>query len=246
MLGGENNLDSPKILVLDIETQPAKSYHWRMFKENISTEQLIEPSSILCVGVKWVGKRGIYMFSKWELGEEEMLRQVHNLIMEADAVVGKNSIKFDLPHLRTWFLKYGLDPLPALTHIDLEKTARYMFKFQSNKLDFITQFLEIGSKVDTGGFKLWREVMEGNEVAQRKMLRYCAHDVRITDKLYLKFRGWIPDHPAMRAVGSTACPACQSKKTQSRGWRYTKCYRIQRHQCTSCRSWFSGKREKVA
>lgn len=238
----------PKILVFDIETKPAKSYHWRMFKENISTDQLIEPGSILCVGMKWFGEAKIDLFSVWEHGEEEMLKQVHARIMEADAVVGKNSVKFDLPHLKTWFLKYNMSPLPALTHIDLEKVARWHFRFQSNKLDFITEFLGIGNKVDTGGFKLWRQVMEGNEAAQKKMGRYCMHDVRITDKLYKRFRGWISDHPAMRAVGSEACPSCLSLKTQRRGYRYTKCFKIVRHQCNNpgCGAWFSGKRTKVA
>lgn len=238
--------EKPKILVLDIETKPAKSYHWRMFKENISVDQLIEPSSILCVGLKWFGNPLVEVVSVWDMTEEEMLRHVHAKIMEADAVVGKNSIKFDLPHLKTWFLKYGLDPLPALTHIDLEKVARWNFKFQSNKLEYIVDFLDIGNKMDTNGFKLWRDVMEGDEAAQRKMKRYCARDVRITDRLYKRMRGWISDHPAMRAVGSDACPTCQSRETEKRGYRYTKCYKIQRHQCRKCGGWFSGKKTKVA
>ena len=91
----------PKILVFDIETSPAKSYHWRMFKENISTEQLIEPTHVLCVGYQWYGEKEVHVINSWDVGEEEMLRQTHALIMEADAVVGKNSIKFDLPHLKT-------------------------------------------------------------------------------------------------------------------------------------------------
>lgn len=240
--------EKPKILVFDIETRPAKSYHWRMFKENISVDQLIEPSSILCVGMQWFGERTVEVLTVWELGEEEMLRQVHAKIMEADAVVGKNSIKFDLPHLKTWFLKYKLDPLPALTHIDLEKVARWHFKFMSNRLEYIVEFLGLGHKMDTGGFKLWREVLEGKESARNKMKRYCATDVRVTSKLYKEFRGWISDHPAMRAVGSEACTACGSRKTQARGYRYTKCYKIRRHQCQEkgCGHWWSGKRTKVA
>lgn len=243
-----SSTEKPKILIFDIETRPAKSYHWRMFKENISVEQLIEPSSILCVGMKWFGESTVEVVSVWDMSEEEMLRYVHSKIMEADAVVGKNSIKFDLPHLKTWFLKYDLDPLPALTHVDLEKVARWNFKFQSNKLEYIVEFLELGHKMDTNGFKLWKEVMEGDERAQAKMKRYCARDVRITDKLYRRMRGWISDHPALRSIGSEACPACGGRKTKKDGVRYTKCYHIQRHKCLNpkCRSWFSGKKTKVA
>lgn len=237
-----------KILVFDIETKPALSYHWRMFKENISVDQNVEPGGILCVGMQWYGEDEVFTVSEWEDGEEGMLRKVHEKIMEADAVVGKNSIKFDLPHLKTWFLKYNMDPLPALTHIDLEKVARYQFNFLSNKLDFITQFLDIGSKLDHEGFDLWKKVMDGDEDARKRMLEYCAHDVRITSQLYDRIKGWIPDHPSIRATGSEACPTCGSFKTQHRGYRYTRFFRIARHQCQNptCRGWFSGKRERVA
>lgn len=237
-----------KILIFDIETKPAMSYHWRMFKENISVDQNIDPGGILCVGYQWLGEQEVYTLAEWELGEEEMLRKTHALIMEADAIVGKNSIRFDLPHLQTWFLKYDLDPLPRLTHIDLEKAARYKFKFLSNKLDFITQFLGIGSKLDHEGFNLWKKVMEGDEQARHTMLEYCAHDVRITTELYERMKGWITDHPAVRAVGRMACPTCGEHKTQSRGKRYTACFEIERYQCTNptCRRWFDGKRTKVA
>jgi len=235
-----------KILTLDIETKPALSYHWRMFKQNIGVNQVVEPGGILCVSCQWVGSNVVETFTEWDNGEEGMLRAIHDRIMEADAVVTKNGIKFDIPHLRVWFLKYGLPPLPALTHIDLEKVARYQFAFLSNKLEFIAPFLGVGNKMDTGGFELWTDVINGDEKARRKMVRYCERDVRITTKLYLKMRAWIPDHPAMRALGSEACPACQSLKTQKRGYRMTKCFRIARHQCNDCGSWFSGKRTKVA
>lgn len=239
-------MSKPKILVLDIETSPAMSYHWRMFKENISTDQLIDPTRVLMVGMQWYGERHVEVADTWSLGERQMLQVVHDRIMEADAVVTKNGTKFDIPHLRTWFLLHGFPSLPALTHIDLEKVARFNFKFQSNKLEFIVEFLGIGHKMDHEGFMLWRKCMEGDEKARAKMIRYCKRDVIITTKLYHKLRGWIPDHPAMRSLGTEACPTCQSKDTQKRGIRRTKCFHIQRHQCNKCGGWFSGKRTKVA
>lgn len=241
-------MTNPKILVLDIETRPALSYHWRMFKQNISIDANVDPGGILMVGLQWADQRRVDVLTEWDLGEEEMLRQVHERIMEADAVVTKNGTSFDIPHLKTWFLKYKMDPLPALTHIDLEKVARYNFNFLSNKLDFIGQFLEEGKKVEHEGFKLWTKVMDGDENARRRMARYCAQDVRLTTRLYKRMKGWISDHPTMRAIGSEACPTCESTKTQKRGYRYTRHFKIARHQCLNpeCRGWFSGKRTKVA
>lgn len=236
----------PKILVIDIETAPAELWGWGMFKQNFGVEQVKRPPYILCVGAKWVGKKEVMMFSRWEHGRDVMLREVHKLLEEADAVVSKNGIKFDVPWLRTEFLKYRIGPIPPLTHIDLEKVSRYYFRFLSNKLDFIGQYLDEGGKVEHEGFKLWRKVMEGDEKARKKMLTYCAGDIRLTERIYHRMRPHIQDHPAIKAVGAEGCTNCGSKKTERRGYRYTRSFKIQRHQCKACGAWFSGKRTKVA
>jgi hypothetical protein len=238
--------NKPRILVVDIETAPAELWGWGMFKQNFGVEQVKKAPYILCIGAKWVGQKDIFMFSQWEHGTQGMLGSILELIEEADAVVSKNGIKFDIPWIRTELLLHKMRPLPALTHIDLEKAARYYFRFLSNKLDWIGQYLGEGAKVEHEGFKLWRKVMEGDPYARRRMLRYCAGDIKLTERCYIRMRPHIENHPAIRAIGSTACQKCQSKKTQRRGWRYTACFRVQRHQCTNCGGWFSGKREKVA
>jgi hypothetical protein len=43
----------------------------------------------------------------------------------------------------------------------LEKVAKAHFRFLSNKLDYIVQYLGIGKKVEHEGFGLWRKVMAG-------------------------------------------------------------------------------------
>jgi DNA polymerase elongation subunit (family B) len=238
--------DSPKILVLDIETKPMKSYHWRMFKENISIEQMIEPGGILCFAAKWVGKGDMFFFSDWVNGQQEMAEAIHRLISEADAVVSYNGDRFDLPKLNGIMLMAGLSPPPPVASIDLLKTVKYKFGFDSNKLAFIAPMLGVGSKMKHEGFSLWAKVLDGDEKAQKRMQRYCTQDVRVTDKLYIKIRPWITNHPALRAYGSTACPKCQSKRTQKRGKYITACFHFQRFQCQSCGGWFKGSGKKVA
>lgn len=239
-------MSKPKILVVDIETAPAELWGWGMFNQNFGVEQVKKDPYILCVGLKWVGDRKVMMYSRWEHGEQGMLEAVHALIQEADAVVGKNSIKFDLRWLRLEFLKNKMKPLRPLTHIDLEKVARSQFRFLSNKLEYIGQYLGEGGKVEHEGFKLWRKIIEDEDPKyRRKMLRYCEGDVRLTERVYMRMRPWILDHPAMRAIGAENCPTCLSKNTKKDGIRRTKCYHIQQHQCNDCGAYFSGKRVKV-
>jgi DNA polymerase elongation subunit (family B) len=241
-------MDKPRLLVIDIETAPAELYGWGMYNQNFGVEQVKEHPYILCIGYKWVGEKESFCVANWEMSQPDMLNTVIDLIDEADAIISKNGVKFDIPWIRAEIAKYKLAPLPPLTHIDLQKVAKLYFRFLSNKLDYIVQYLGIGKKVEHEGFGLWRKVMAGDKDARKRMVDYCIGDVVVTEKLYKHLRPYIENHPALRAVGAEACPKCGSKHTQRRGKRYTACFEIQRHQCMNkkCRGWFSGKRKKVA
>jgi uncharacterized protein YprB with RNaseH-like and TPR domain len=230
---------------VDIETAPAIMAGWGMFKQNFGVEQVFEWPYILMIGLKWVGKPA-EVLTNWDMSQEEMLQRTLDAIKGADGVISKNGAKFDIPWIRTELLKHRMQPLPQLTHIDLEKAARAYFRFHSNKLDYILRYLGLGSKVEHEGFPLWRKVMAGNEAARKRMVRYCKGDLIGTEKLYKEMRPHIENHPAIRAVGSEGCTKCNSKHTKKDGFRYTKCFRIQQHQCLDCHGYFSGKKVKVA
>lgn len=234
-----------KILILDIETRPAQAYIWRAYGEqNVGVEQIIDAGSIICVGYKWLGQKETRLVSEWEHGQQAMLREIWEAMDEADAVITYNGDKFDLPKLQGEFLLAGLGPTPPVTSIDVVKAVR-KFGYFVNRLAFIGPFLGVGAKVKHEGFDLWVKVMEGNEPAQRRMARYCKQDVKLLEKLYLKVRPFIRNHPHMGKVAGHECGACGSTHVQSRGYRRTRSFRIQRLQCQACGSWQDGKREKV-
>lgn len=234
-----------KVLILDIETKPAQAYVWRAYGEqNIGVEQIIDPGGIICVGAKWLGGKETFLFSEWEHGYNEMLINVHDMMSEADAVITYNGDKFDLPKLQGAFLLQGLDSPPPATSIDVVKVVRKLGYFV-NRLAFIGPFLGVGAKIKHEGFDLWVKVMDGNGPAQRRMEKYCKQDVKLLEKLYLKVRPFIKNHPHMGNTKGYECGACGSKQVQSRGYRRTKSFRIQRLQCQTCGSWADGSREKV-
>jgi hypothetical protein len=239
-------LDKPRILVLDIETAPAELWGWGMFKQNFGVEQVKADPYILCVGYQWLGEGRPECLTVWDNGPVRMLESVRDLLQAADVVVGKNSIQFDYKWLNTEFLKYKIPPHRPVTHIDLQVVGKNQFRFLSNKLEYMLNYLDLGGKVKHEGFELWRKVMEGDEVARRKMVRYCLGDVRKTGLMYYRMRPYIVNHPSMRALGSEACPTCLSKNTKRDGIRRTKCYHVQQHQCNDCGAYFSGKKTKVA
>jgi len=240
-------VSGPKILVVDIETMAGKGYYWQTRDTTIGLNQIIAPSRVLCAAWKWVGEAGIHFVAEWQKGgPKAMLQALHDALTSADAVVTYNGDRFDITKLTGAFLKYGLKPLPPLTSIDLYKTTKKL-GYDSGKMEFVLQYLEIGKKMAHEGFGLWKLVDENNVKARDRMMRYNVHDVRETDKLYRVLRPWIKNHPRLRALdpeGKHRCTACGSTRCQHRGDRHTKAFTIERLQCTKCGKWDDGKRSK--
>lgn len=234
----------PKILVLDIETMAAKVYAWKLFDETMGINQVIAPARILCWGAKWFGRRGLEQMDERQ-GRKQMLARLVYLIEEADAVVTYNGDKFDLTKINGELMLCGLGPLAPVTSIDLIKTVRKL-GLMSSRLEFLAIVAKIGRKIEHAGFSLWRGCDEGLEKSWAKMLRYNAGDIRLTERAYKLLRPFVKNHPFL---GPTAkqdgCPRCGTKGAQSRGYRRTRAFLIQRLQCLGCGGWFDGTRSKV-
>ncbi len=235
--------DDRKILIIDIEWEPALAYVWQMWDVNINPDQLVNHGNMLCFCSHWHGSKEFQFYSKWEHGREGMAKAALDLLSEADAVVTYNGDKYDLPKITGEILLAGLNPPPIVTSIDLIKAVK-KFGFNMNRLAYIGPLLKLGGKTKHQGFNLWKEVMAGSAKAQATMKKYCIQDVRLTDKLYSKIKPFIRNHPFM-GKEKHECGACGKNHMQSRGYRRTKAFKIQRLQCQNCGSWQDGKREKV-
>jgi uncharacterized protein YprB with RNaseH-like and TPR domain len=237
--------DEPRLLFLDIETRPAIIASFGIRDQHITHKQIIQDGGTICVGYKWAGDKRAKVLSEWEHGYSEMIRQTHALLSEADAVATYNGASFDIPKLMGCFLLERLDPPPPPTQIDIYKAVRKL-GFICNKLDYIAPLLGLGGKVKHDGLEMWLAVMDGDAKAQRKMAKYCAGDVELTEQVYERVRAYVPDHPHMGMTPALSCGACGSHQIQSRGVRRTKASFIQRLQCIACGSWQSGKRTRAA
>ena len=72
------------------------------------------------------------------------------------------------------------------------------------------------------------------------MKKYNIQDIKVLEKIYMRLRPWIKNHPAMshyNETGDHSCPTCGSKKLQRRGTHKTKVSTFRRYQCTSCGGW---------
>lgn len=232
-----------KILLYDIEWEPATAYVWKMYDNNISPDQLIDPGGLLCFSAQWFGEKEVLFYSKWEHGRSGMVRALHSLMSEADAVITYNGDAYDNKKTMGEFLLEKLPPPPPITSIDLIKTVK-KFGFISNKLAVVGPYLGIGEKIKNGGFRLWVDVKNGDEKAQKTMKKYCIQDTKLLSTLYKAVRPYIKNHPHLGKTSGLSCGACGSRKLHSRGYYRTKMFKTQRVQCLSCGSWSTGKRTR--
>lgn len=231
-----------KILELDIESAPNKVYSWGLWDQNIATSQVEETGYVLCWAAKWFGTAEILFDSVKKSGRRAMLQRIHKLLDEADIVVHYNGLKYDIPTLNKEFIKHGMTPPSPYKQVDLYQVVRRAFRFESNKLDFVSEALEIGRKVKHEGFKLWVDCMDAERPnhnrSWRKMERYNKGDVRLLEKLYRRLRPWIVRHPNVSE--GLSCPKCGSEKVQKRGEQVAQFRRYNRYQCQICAAWFRG------
>lgn len=230
-----------KLLFLDIETAPNKAYVWGLYDQNVAANQLEASGYVLCWSAKWLGVSQMLFGSVQHDNPKAMLRAVHKLLDEADVVVHYNGLKFDIPTLNKEFIQQGFTPPSPYKQVDLLRVCRQAFRFESNKLAYVSDALKIGAKVKHEGFELWVKCMEGDAKAWARMERYNKGDVRLLEKLYRRLRPWIEKHPNYGAHSDKlCCPKCGGERVQRRGEQVAATRRYTRYQCQTCSAWFRG------
>lgn len=244
----------PKILILDLEMAPMRAYVWRRWKENISLDQTITDSFILCWSAKWLYDNNIIsdFLTPKEIAREDdsrITKHMWSLLNEADIVIAYNGKKADLPWLNSAFLRAGLPPTRPFFIVDPYEVIKKVFGFTSNKMDAIAGYLGIEHKLETS-FELWKDCMEGSEDAMRYMVAYNKMDVKILEEIYLKMRPWIPRHPNVANIlDEDVCPFCGSSNYEELIGEYyfTTTGKYKLYRCLDCgavfRSRFAEKRD---
>lgn len=236
-----------KILLLDIETAPNVAHVWGLWQQNVGINQIIDAGYVMCWAAKWYGTDEVLFDSIHRSSPKTMLRRIHKLLDQADAVIHYNGTKFDIPTLNKEFILHGLLPPTPYKQIDLLRTARGQFRFPSNKLDYIAQSLGVGSKLVNRGHQLWIDCMARKDEAWAEMEAYNIQDVAILERVYEKLKPWIKNHPNSGLYGedSSVCPTCGGSHLHRRGLSRTRACVYQRFVCRDCGTWSRTTKDAV-
>lgn len=182
-----------KRLFFDLEVSPNMVLSWRIGRDiSLSTEDIIQERAIICVCYKWEGESKVHSI-EWNKGcDKDLLQKFSKIIDSADEVVGQNSDKFDIKWLRTRCIYHRIPVSPKFNSIDTLKMARAGFNFNSNKLDYMGDFLGLGKKIKTE-YNLWKSILLDNDKkAMNQMTTYCKRDVQLLEDVYHRLQPYCP------------------------------------------------------
>lgn len=236
----------PKVkrLFFDIETSPNVVFSWNVgYKLNIPPTAILKERAIICICWKWAGEAKVHELH-WDNGDDkELLIKFSDILNSADEIIGHNSDNYDIKWIRTRCIYHSIPLFPDYTQIDTLKLAKAGFRFNSNKLDYIGGFLGAGNKMDTGGFSLWKSIiLDNDEKAMDKMIKYCKVDVIRLQQIYDKLNSYskYKTHVGV-LMGNTkcSCPNCGSDNYYHQGKVVLASGTIKhRMQCKSCMKYY--------
>lgn len=248
----------PRILTLDIETAPIEALVWRIFDENIGLDQIQKDCTILSFGAKWLhNPKMIYRDTSGRgiekvRDDKPIMQPLWDLLDEADIVVAQNGQAFDIKTINARMLIHGMRPYSPIKQVDTFLTAKRLFRFTSNKLEWQAQVLTDTKKSKHHkfpGIELWLECLKDNPEAWKEMKHYNLLDVIACEKVYLKQLAWNDKHPNVGTYNwslETTCPRCGSVNVEAAGYRTLQVGIYVQYKCNDCGAWSRGKEQMTS
>ena len=243
----------PKILLFDIETAPNLGYVWGKWEQDVVSFK--EHWYMLSFAYKWLGEKQTHvvslpdfkLYKKDKANDRELVNKLWELFNEADVLIAHNGDEFDVKKVNSRFIQHGMVPPKPFQTIDTKKVAKRYFKFDSNNLDDLGQYLGLGRKLQTGGFDLWLGCISGDKESWKRMCNYNKQDVVLLEQVYLKLRPWMTNHPNMNLLTGEAhtCPNCGCLKVSKQGFKRSRTGIRQQYKCGDCGAWSSGESVKL-
>ena len=232
-----------KRLFFDIETSYNKVASWNLGEVFLDHNCILDERAIICICYKWEGSKTVHSL-EWNKGDDKkMLQEFVKIMNEADEIIGHNSDSFDIKWIRGRCLYHRISMFPEYKTVDTLKFAR-TFKVNSKRLDYLGKYLGVGQKVKTGGFDMWKNIVERNSSKDMKeMIKYCKQDVNLLEKVYHELSKYVKSNTHVGVlIGNSkcSCKACGSENYQISKYRVSASgLKSVQLQCKDCNRYFT-------
>lgn len=174
-------------------------------------------------------------YSKTPWDDYKLVKDVRDILEEADEWVYWFGDRFDWPYINTKLLLHNLPPLPVKQRNDMWRTAKEKFKLRNNRLDTFAGALAGHGKA-SHDLQDWKKASGGNKPALKRIADYCAVDVELMIPIYEKFKPYNDRTINLSLFNDDilVCPKCGSDKLRHKGYRYTAHSKFKRWHCKGC------------
>lgn len=234
-----------KVLIWDMETSPLQAWIWSPGKQFVGHKQLVKEHSrygIICITYCWLDGGPVQSID-WGYEEQntgKVVEEFDKILKTADWAIGKNSNKFDNKMLNSCRMLADLPGWPDWTRYtdDLEVQMRRHFRLPSQSLDYISNQLGYGGKINMQ-MQDWVDIVEKNDnglKAFKKMIKYGKKDTADTRSLWNKLSSHFEPRLNMAAFMEKphACTKCGNDKIIKDGTGVNGVTKYQRYKCNKC------------
>jgi hypothetical protein len=201
------NMQTPKTIVLDIETSPMVVLVWELGDQRVNANQILKDWDIMAWSYKKLGEPESsrkYYDRRHDLNDKKLLQPLWNVLNDADIIITQNGKSFDAKKINARLILMGFPPPSPYKHLDTYLISKSVAAFTSHSLDYLTNKLNTKYKKLSHpkfpGLSLWKECMSlkiveqpwKNPSAWNEMKQYNMHDVFSTEELYTKIKDWTP------------------------------------------------------
>lgn len=215
-----------RILYIDIERTPELRRTWgpKVSGGYLGKNTLVEEARTICAAWRFLGEDKTDFQAVWHKGGDQRLAErTWEAIDKADVVVTYNGRRFDLPILRTDWVRAGLPPVSPYKDLDLLPVVRQTFGMglAHKDLDSVSRFLGKGGKHGSYNVEGALAAVAGDRKARADLRVYNSGDVIELEEIHMELLPHIHTHPHVRIAGDDkVCNRCGHDLELVKGKRY--------------------------
>ena len=212
-----------------------------------ATELRADEGYMLCFGWQVVGEDKVHLESirdgrrgSYVGNDKALVGRVREILTDGDMWATWYGKRYDVKFIQSRLSYYHMKPLPRTPHWDGWEVSRSRLALSSNRLENVSDFLNIHERKTKLTRSIWRRAAFGSTKDLRYIEKHCIQDIKVLEEVYEQLA------PLYDPVASIAvkldrpdqCPICSSGRVWRRGSIVTRARVFGRYQCQGCGAWF--------